>query len=78
MMTFGATDALSSFVMGRLEKFTGRIALFVSAATINLVLLVLMMLWDPSDGPVILFYVIPALWGIADSVWQTTTCGNID
>ncbi|XP_062407330.1 protein unc-93 homolog A isoform X2 [Sardina pilchardus] len=75
MICFGATNSLSSFMFGRLAKYTGRIPLFCLAATINLGCIIALLLWRPHPDQLPVFFVFPALWGVADAVWQTQTNG---
>ncbi|KAG5277479.1 hypothetical protein AALO_G00118080 [Alosa alosa] len=73
MICFGAANSLSSFVFGRLARYTGRIALFCLAAAINLGCIIALLLWKPHPDQLPVFFVFPALWGVADAVWQTQT-----
>lgn len=77
MITFGVTDALFSFISGRMEKLVGRVFLFSAAIVINICMLITMIFWFPgTEGQRFIFYLIPGLWGVADAVWQTTTSGE--
>ncbi|XP_076872360.1 protein unc-93 homolog A [Brachyhypopomus gauderio] len=73
MICFGAVNALSSYVFGRLAQYTGRIALFCFAALINLSCAIALLFWRPHPDQLPVFFVFPALWGMADAVWQTQT-----
>ncbi|XP_063078386.1 protein unc-93 homolog A [Engraulis encrasicolus] len=73
MIAFGATNSLSSFAFGRLAKYTGRIALFGFAALINLSCIIALLFWRPHPDQLPVFFVFPALWGMADAIWQTQT-----
>ena len=75
MICYGVVDASASFLSGRIEKYTGRIPQFSMAALINIVLMITMTLWKPTeDLPV--YFVIAAFWGLADAVWQTQLNGK--
>ncbi|XP_072032785.1 protein unc-93 homolog A-like [Amphiura filiformis] len=70
MICYGVVDASSSYISGRVEKWTGRIPQFSMAALINIALMIAMTFWKPTeDLPV--YFVIAAFWGLADAVWQT-------
>ncbi|XP_072032786.1 protein unc-93 homolog A-like [Amphiura filiformis] len=70
MICYGVVDASSSYLSGRVEKWTGRIPQFSMAALINIALMIAMTFWKPTeDLPV--YFVIAAFWGLADAVWQT-------
>lgn len=73
MICFGATNSLCSFAFGRLAQYTGRIALFSLAAVTNLGCFLGLLYWKPHPDQLGVFFVFPALWGMADAVWQTQT-----
>ncbi|XP_065112342.1 protein unc-93 homolog A [Paramisgurnus dabryanus] len=73
MICFGATNSVCSFAFGRLAAYTGRIALFCLAAATNLGCLLGLLYWRPHPDQLPVFFVISALWGMADAVWQTQT-----
>ncbi|CAL1586600.1 unnamed protein product [Knipowitschia caucasica] len=73
MMCFGASNSLCSFLFGRLARYTGRSTLFALAAVINLACIIALLLWRPHPDELPVFFVFPALWGMADAVWQTQT-----
>merc|ERR1719193_138597 len=72
MIAFGLTNSCCSFVFGRLVKTIGRVPFFVLAALVNVAAILTMLLWDPvntENKPV--FFVLAAMWGMSDAVWQT-------
>ncbi|XP_020619657.1 protein unc-93 homolog A-like [Orbicella faveolata] len=71
MICFGATDAFFSLTLGRLTKYTGRIPVFISGAVIHIAVITVMLIWRPNYHLVWVFYVIAALLGYCDAVWQT-------
>ncbi|XP_078130655.1 protein unc-93 homolog A [Sander vitreus] len=73
MMCFGATNSLSSFLFGRLARYTGRAALFLLAALVNFACIMVLLFWRPHPDELPVFFVFPALWGMADAIWQTQT-----
>lgn len=77
MVCNGICQAISSYVFGRLVKYTGRIFVFVVAALINYGVIILMFLWSPKQSQMALLFVIAGLWGIADAIWQTQVIGMI-
>ncbi|KAI5606971.1 protein unc-93-like A isoform X1 [Silurus asotus] len=76
MICFGAVNSLSSYTFGKLAQYTGRIALFCFAAVINLSSAIALLYWRPHPDQLAVFFVFPALWGMADAVWQTQTNDN--
>ncbi|XP_048343369.1 protein unc-93 homolog A isoform X2 [Sphaerodactylus townsendi] len=73
MICFSATNSLCSMLFGKISQFTGRKALFVLAAIINLACIITLLLWKPHREYLAVFFIIPALWGISDAIWQTQT-----
>ncbi|CAH1785835.1 unnamed protein product [Owenia fusiformis] len=73
MICLGVCNATFAFILGRLEKYTGRPALFVSATVINVALMLTMLMWTPDKQQMYVFFIIPALWGACDAVWQSQT-----
>jgi len=71
MICFGATDAFFSLTLGRLTKYTGRIPVFISGAIIHIAVIIVMLIWKPNYHLIWVFYVIAALLGYCDAVWQT-------
>ncbi|XP_067097906.1 protein unc-93 homolog A-like [Osmerus mordax] len=73
MICFGTTSSLFSYLFGHLSQYTGRVALFTLAAVINLSCILALLFWKPHPDQLPVFFVFPALWGLADAVWQTQT-----
>ncbi|XP_077203679.1 protein unc-93 homolog A [Paroedura picta] len=73
MICFSATNSLFSMLFGKISQFTGRKALFALAAIIHLACIITLLLWKPRLENPAVFFIIPALWGISDAVWQTQT-----
>ncbi|CAF1110563.1 unnamed protein product [Rotaria sordida] len=71
MVCNGICQAISSYVCGRLVKYTGRIFVFVVAALINYAIIIVMFLWSPKADQIVILFVIAGFWGIADAIWQT-------
>ncbi|XP_067098275.1 protein unc-93 homolog A-like [Osmerus mordax] len=73
MICFGASNSLCSYGFGRLAEYTGRAPLFFIAAVTNLSCILALLFWKPHPDQLPVFFVFPALWGLADAVWQTQT-----
>eukprot|EP00064_Thunnus_orientalis_P021249 superscaffoldBa00006331_g21407 len=73
MMCFGASNSLCSFLFGRLARYTGRAALIFLAALANFSCIIALLFWKPHPDQLAVFFVFPALWGMADAIWQTQT-----
>ncbi|XP_063078387.1 protein unc-93 homolog A-like [Engraulis encrasicolus] len=77
MICFGATSSITSITVGRLSKYTGRQVLISLAAVINLSCIIGLLIWKPDPDQKAVFFVFPALWGMADAIWQTQTNGKL-
>ncbi|KAG7274420.1 hypothetical protein CRUP_023893 [Coryphaenoides rupestris] len=77
MICFGATNSVCSIVFGKLAAYTGRASLFFLAALTNLSCIVALLSWKPHPNQLPVFFVFPALWGLADAIWQTQTNGSL-
>ncbi|XP_054856752.1 protein unc-93 homolog A [Eublepharis macularius] len=73
MICFSAANSLCSMLFGKISQFTGRTVLFVLATIINLACIITLLLWKPRQEHFAVFFVLPALWGVSDAVWQTQT-----
>ncbi|XP_012709528.1 protein unc-93 homolog A [Fundulus heteroclitus] len=73
MMCFGASNSLCSFLFGRIARYTGRATLFFFAAAANFSCIIALLFWRPHPDQLPVFFVFPALWGMADAIWQTQT-----
>uniref|UniRef100_A0A8C5PRS6 Protein unc-93 homolog A n=1 Tax=Leptobrachium leishanense TaxID=445787 RepID=A0A8C5PRS6_9ANUR len=73
MICFAATNALCSMLFGKLSQYTGRIFLFSFAAVTNIACIIALLLWRPHPNQLAVFFIFPALWGMADAIWQTQT-----
>lgn len=63
------------------RKMRSELVLFVlcvhfSAIVTNLSCIIAFLLWRPSPDQLPVFFVFPALWGMADAIWQTQTNGE--
>ena len=76
MICFGVSDAVFSFTLGRITQYTGRIPVFVSGLIVHLAAIITMLIWKPDAHLVWVFYVMAALQGYCDAVWQTQINGE--
>ncbi|XP_033118914.1 protein unc-93 homolog A-like [Anneissia japonica] len=78
MICYGVADAVSSYLLGRLEKHTGRLVLFTLGGLAQMGLIFAMFFWIPKvDDALWKFMVIAAGWGFGDAVWQTQICSIV-
>ena len=50
--------------------------IFLGGALLNIVCLVILWTWTPNPDQSYVFFLIAALWGAADAVWQTQINGE--
>ena len=71
LICYGAADAIGSITCGSIVKRVGRIPIFIFGASLNAALITTLFLWRPDPSNSAVFFVIAALWGLSDSIWQT-------
>jgi hypothetical protein len=71
LICYGAADAVGSITCGSVVKKIGRVPIFLFGAILNLALVIALLLWRPNPSEPAVYFIIAALWGLADSVWQT-------
>jgi len=71
VIVFGVCNASFSFASGYIIKIVGRPALFVYGAVMNIIVIIVMLTWTPRVSEVYVVYILAALWGMGDAVWQT-------
>ena len=73
MIVYGVTDAISSFVIGRVEVHIGRKLIFTAGGFVNLLVILWMLLWRAKEGvnQGYQLYLMAVGWGFSDAVWQT-------
>ena len=76
MICFGVCDAICSIGFTPLVKLLGRVPVFAFAALVNAASIAIMFTWTPHPDSIAVFFLIPALWGISDAVWQTQINGK--
>ena len=71
LICYGITDAIGCLVCGNIVKKIGRVPLFIYGAAMNLSLIITLLIWSPNPAEPSVYFIIAALWGTADAVWQT-------
>ena len=75
MVTYAICDALFSLGLSLLLKWIGRVTIFILGTILNLSMLILLQFWMPKPTEAYVFFIIAALWGASDAVWQTQING---
>merc|ERR1712060_42043 len=68
VIVFGICNASFSFASGYIIKVVGRPALFVFGAGMNIIVI---LSWTPRVSQEWVVYILGAMWGLGDAVWQT-------
>merc|ERR1712025_941966 len=71
LILFGICDALASIGFGFIIKKIGRLPIFILGALLNLLVLFVMLSWTPTGSTQYVVFILAALWGIGDAIWQT-------
>ncbi|CAL4185761.1 unnamed protein product, partial [Meganyctiphanes norvegica] len=71
LICYGICDAVFSLCFSPLVNRIGRVPIFTAGALINLGIIITFLKWMPHPDDIVVFFVIAALWGVADAVWQT-------
>lgn len=71
VICYGFFDAMSSVLSGWVIKYVGRIPTFLFGASINLICLIVMLTWNIGETSLPVVFVLGAMWGIGDAIWQT-------
>ncbi|XP_057311199.1 protein unc-93 homolog A-like isoform X2 [Hydractinia symbiolongicarpus] len=76
MIAFGVSNAISSYIVGSITKWLGRLVVIICAMVFNIGLVIWHHLWETLSSSLFIFFVTAAAWGINDSVWQTQTIAH--
>merc|ERR1711892_499472 len=71
LIVFGICDAVASVGFGFIIKIIGRVPIFILGACINFAVIIVMLTWTPTASSVAVVYVLAAMWGVGDAIWQT-------
>ncbi|KAK2155756.1 hypothetical protein LSH36_232g02007, partial [Paralvinella palmiformis] len=77
MVCFGACDSLVSFTCGQLQRCSSTKVFITIGAVLHLVLLGVMLLWQPTADDVSLVFLLAGSLGAADAIWQTQICSKL-
>ena len=72
LICYGLADSFCSISFDPLIRLVGRVTVFCFAALLNVALIAVFLLWQPSSDQPYLFFIFAALWGVSDAAWQ---CG---
>lgn len=72
LICYGVADSICSIGYHPIIKHIGRIYVFTFAALVNVAMIFVFLYWRPNPDESHYFFIIAALWGVADAAWQ---CG---
>jgi len=71
MITLGMTNSIFSVLVGHVARHVAREAIVGVGTILHLGLMVFLLVWIPDPHLFAVFFVISALWGVCDAIWQT-------
>ena len=71
-MCFGVSSAVGSLFTGKISSYVPRFVIMILNLLLMLSLLVFLLMWDREPNYAVVF-VVPILWGVCDSIWNTVT-----
>ena len=74
---FGLSNTIGCVLVSPTVKRIGQTPALVAAAFLDSTAIFLMFFWTNNASATSLLYIIPVLWGMADSVWQSLVKGTI-
>ena len=76
MVCYGACAAIFSVCCSPIVKVVGRLPVFILGCVANTSAIIILFVWEPNSNDVHMFFIVAALWGLADAVWQTQINGQ--
>jgi len=74
MITLGVANAVCSCLIGCAQRHVHREALVAIGCVLHAALIIFLLVWIP-DRHLPVFFVISALWGFCQAIWQTQSNG---
>ena len=71
LIAYGVSSAIGSLFFGVIAKYTGRIPLYILAATFNFTVIITLMLWIPLHNEKWVLFLLSGISGGADAIWNT-------
>ena len=77
MMSLSISSCVSSLAIGRLLKFTGRLPVFIFGGAANMLVLVVMVIWDPEGGKVWHLVSMAVVIGFSRATFSTISSSKL-
>ena len=72
LMCFGVSSGIGSLFIGKILSYVPRFAIMLLNLLLMLSLMIFLLVWDREPSYAVVF-IVPILWGICDSIWNTVT-----
>lgn len=76
IIAYAVADSACSFGFGIVIKKVGRVPIFILGSVINLAVIAVLFHWTPRPDQIHVVFILAALWGVSDAVWQTQINGT--
>lgn len=70
-LPYGFVNAAVSMTGGHVSKYIGRIPIFITGMCVDLCTQFTLMFWSPNPSEEYVLYILAAMWGFTDGIWQT-------
>jgi len=75
MITLGVANAVCSCLIGCAQRHVHREALVAIGCVLHAALIIFLLVWIPDRHLLPVFFVLSALWGFCEAIWQTQSNG---
>jgi len=75
MITLGVANAVCSCLIGCAQRHVHREALVAIGCVLHAALIIFLLVWIPDRHLLAVFFVLSALWGLCEAIWQTQANG---
>ncbi len=77
MTAYGVSGGLSALFLGIISKYTGRIPIFTAGFISQVVLMVMMISWDPYEGEVWHLYLMAVAMAFGGTLRESQIAGRL-
>ena len=71
MIVHGVSSSISAIICGQIERYIGRMAIFLYGGTVHMTVIVVFLLWNPENSETWQLALMAAAWGSGDGVFLT-------
>ncbi|KAK3609387.1 hypothetical protein CHS0354_011964 [Potamilus streckersoni] len=73
MISVGVVATMSSFLFGRLVKWTRQTSLYIFVYVLHIVAAITMLLWKPGQDEIYVVYILASMWSMGTAIFQMLT-----